>query len=110
MGIVGMMMLFYTSLPFNRMRKILFVTMGTAFLLCAVFLSSFFSLVPLSFQGWLILAVFAALSVPTYMAVHRVVIALGNAFSVLQPEDCRRKGCVIRAAYPYPVRKCLMRF
>ena len=84
MGIVGMMMLFYTSLPFNRMRKILFVTMGTAFLLCAVFLSSFFSLVPLSFQGWLILAVFAALSVPTYMAVHRAVIALGNAFSVLR--------------------------
>lgn len=84
MGLVGMMMLFYTSRPFNVMRTILFCAMGAGLVLGALILSDFFSLVPLTFQSGLVLAVFAALSIPTYMGVQKMVFAIGDACAVLK--------------------------
>lgn len=46
MGIVGMLMLFTTSMPFNTIRRILFISMGALFIILALIMPDFFSLVP----------------------------------------------------------------
>lgn len=84
MAIVGMLMLYSTSIPFNLIRKVLFVSMAVFFVAANIIMAEFFSLVPLSFQSWLIFGVFALLSVPVYIAVKRGIYVLGDILAVLR--------------------------
>lgn len=84
MGIVGMLMLFTTSMPFNTIRRILFISMGALFIILALIMPDFFSLVPLTFRTGLILAVFALMSIPSYIGIYRLISMTGNAFKALK--------------------------
>ncbi|MBR0302524.1 MAG: HAD-IC family P-type ATPase [Clostridia bacterium] len=83
-AIGGFLMLFSTSMPFNRIRVWLFVLMVTGFILASNVLSDFFSLCNLDVRGSLILSVFAILSVPTYIGVHKLVFHAGEWFIILK--------------------------
>lgn len=83
-GLVGLLMLFSTSMPFNRIRKALMCAMTAALVLGAIFAHGLFSLVPLTFQSGLILGVFAILSIPTYIGVHLLTRRMGEWFAILR--------------------------
>lgn len=83
-GLVGLLMLFSTSLPFNRIRTALFIAMSAAFVLGAVIAHELFSLVPLTLQSGLILGVFAILSVPTYIGVYKLTQRMGEWLAILR--------------------------
>lgn len=80
MALVGMLMLFKTSIPFNNVRKALFCAMTVAFVLAICIMPGFFSLVPLTLQSGLILGVFAILSVPTFIGVSGLLTDIENAW------------------------------
>ena len=83
-GFVGLIMLFATSIPFNKIRLTLLVSMTTAFVLGAIFGAKIFSLVPLDFKCGLILAVFAILAIPTYNGIAKFIFNIGEWIPVLK--------------------------
>ena len=90
-GLVGLLMLFSTSLPFNKIRVALFVSMAVALVLGAVFGAKIFSLVPLSLQSSLILGTFSILSIPTYVGVHKLVFHAGEWIAALRKKLSKKK-------------------
>ena len=89
LGLIGLLMLFSTSRPFNRLRAWLFVLMAAALLLSAIVFADLFSLVPLSFGSGLILTVFLILSVPTYMGIHTLLFRLRELKTFLRKKLIR---------------------
>jgi cation-transporting ATPase E len=64
MGIVGLMMVYNTSLPFNTIRKVMMIGVAVTFFACYFFIPTFFTLTPLNASGFLILAVLGLLAWP----------------------------------------------
>lgn len=62
MGVVGLMMVFQTSRPFNGLRTAMFTLLTVAFCVCYFFLSEMFTLSPLDGQSFLIFIVFTMLA------------------------------------------------
>lgn len=83
-GLVGLLMLFSTSMPFNRIRTVLFIAMSAALVLGAVVAHELFSLVPLTLQSGLILGVFSILSIPTYIGVYKLTHHMGEWLAILR--------------------------
>ena len=81
MGLVGLLMLISTSIPFNKIRIALSVTMTVALVGASVLFADFFSLVPLTFQSGLILGTFGILSIPTFIGVSRLIGSLGGVLA-----------------------------
>ena len=77
-GLVGLLMLFSTSIPFNKIRVALAISMTLALIFGAIIGARFFSLVPLSTGSSLILATFGLLSIPAYIGVHKLVFHAGE--------------------------------
>ena len=73
MGIVGLLVLFRTCLPFTLLRKFLVGVLAAAFLFSVLFLRELFLLSPLDFSGILITIVFSLLAYPM---MHVFVIGL----------------------------------
>lgn len=71
MGVVGLMMVFNTCRPFNRLRKLLMVVVTVAFVFCTVFMKTLFTLTEIKFAGMLILVVFSLLAWPVMSVVTR---------------------------------------
>ena len=69
-GLVGILMLYSTSKPFNWIRIVLLVAMTSVFVVGAIFGAKVFSFVPLGKQGTITLAVFSALTVPSYFGIR----------------------------------------
>ena len=65
MGVVGLIMLYRTCLPLNKLRKIMLAALSTAFCLAVLFLRSLFTLSPLHFDSMLVLTVAVLLAYPT---------------------------------------------
>lgn len=65
LGVVGLIMLYRVCLPFNKMRRWLWAAMAFSFAFSLLFLKDLFALTSLTLQSGLILAVFAALALPT---------------------------------------------
>ena len=64
LGIVGLAVLHFTCLPYNKLRKILMISVSATFLFCVTALRGTFGLVDLSASSVLILVVFACLAYP----------------------------------------------
>ena len=64
LGIVGLAVLHFTCLPYNKLRKILMISVSATFLFCITALRGTFGLVDLSASSILILVVFACLAYP----------------------------------------------
>ncbi|NCB50806.1 MAG: HAD family hydrolase [Clostridia bacterium] len=65
LGVVGLLMVHRTSLPYNLLRKTLIVGLSVTFGFCAIFLKNLFTLSSIDFSGMLVLIVFAMLAWPT---------------------------------------------
>lgn len=64
MGIVGLLMVYNTSKPFNTIRKIMMIGVSVVFFACYFFIPTFFTLTPLDASGFLILVVLGLLAWP----------------------------------------------
>ena len=73
MGVVGLGVLYHTCQPFNLLRKILLITMASAFLIALIFFYEIFLLVPLTFESYLVLAVFVLLAYPLMYVLTRLL-------------------------------------
>ena len=80
-GVVGLIMLFSTSLPFNKISAALVAAMTASLALGALLLGKFFSFVPLSGTAWVIFASFAAAAIPLYIGFHVAVKFVGERLS-----------------------------
>ena len=61
---VGILMVYQVSVPFNRLRRLLFGGILAAMLFSFVFLREMFSIHPLSMEATLLLAVFLIITYP----------------------------------------------
>ena len=84
MALVGMLMLISTSIPFNKLRAALCAAMALGTVIGVLAMSGFFSLVPLEFKTKLIFAVFAIMSVPTFIGIKMLTERAGDWLTVLR--------------------------
>lgn len=71
MGVVGLLMVFNTCKPFNRLRKLLMAVITAAFVFCVMFMKTIFTLTEINFANMLILVVFAMLALPVLNVITR---------------------------------------
>ena len=85
LGIVGLLMLYSTSMPFNALRAVLSAGMTVGFIVVSVIGMAMsvavFSLVPLEAKAGAILAVLAVLTVPSYVGIHIMTQRVGERIS-----------------------------
>ena len=65
---IGFMLIFKISIPFNKIRKILFYFCIICFIICSIFLRKFYSLTILS--GELLLMTFALITLSIYILIY----------------------------------------
>ena len=87
LGIVGLAVLHFTCLPYNKLRKILMVSVSATFLFCITALRGTFGLVDLSASSVLILVVFAFLAYPF---MRTLTIGFGQLHSHAEARAERR--------------------
>ena len=58
MGVVGLMMVFRTSKPFNTLRIVMMAFLIAAFAVCYFFFPTYFTIEPLNTRGLLVFIVF----------------------------------------------------
>ena len=73
MGVVGLMMVYRTAKPFNKLRAALLVSVSVGFALCFIFLKWLFNLATLDFLSILVLGVFALLAWPVMTAMDKLL-------------------------------------
>ena len=66
LAVVGLMILFQISKPMNALRWVIWFAMMAGLIFCSFFLSSLFSIYPLSLEGGMLLAVFAVVTEPIF--------------------------------------------
>lgn len=88
-GVVGLTMLYRVCKPFNRLRKILWVSMTTVFVLGATVFKQIFSLSSLSYQSMLILVLFIALAQPVMYFVFGI---LEKCEGIMRRRTLKRKA------------------
>jgi len=71
MGIVGLMMVYKTSKPFNVIRIIMFAAVTAAYAFCYLFIPTWFTLEPLNASGALLLIVFGALAWSVFTLLNK---------------------------------------
>ena len=83
MGVVGLMMVFRTAQPMNRLHIALVAGLSAGMLVCFFFIKPLFNLVPLDFLSYLVLGVFALLAWPTMNVMERFVYELRRLWGAL---------------------------
>ena len=68
MGVVGLMMVFRTSKPFNALRIVMLSLLIVAFTVCYFFFPVYFTIEPLNVRGLLVFVVFALLACSVFWA------------------------------------------
>lgn len=71
MGVVGLMMVFRTSKPFNTLRIVMMSFLIAAFTVCYFFFPTYFTIEPLNTRGLLVFIVFALLACSVFWALRR---------------------------------------
>lgn len=77
MGVVGITVLHYTSLPYNNLRKLLMGAVVVTFVFSATVLRDIFTLVPLDTASILVLAVFILLAFPVIHTISYILRRIG---------------------------------
>ncbi len=72
MGVVGLMMVFRTSKPFNTLRIVMMAFLTAAFAVCYFFFPTYFTIEPLNTRGLLIFVVFALLACSVFWALRHL--------------------------------------
>lgn len=73
MCVVGLIMLYHTAKPLNKLRGGMLALMCVGFLGCFFFLQNIFTLVPLDFLSALVLGVFSLLAWPVMTVMRKLV-------------------------------------
>ena len=89
MGVVGLMMVYRTAKPMNRLHIAMMAGLTAGFVVCFLFLKFVFNLVPLDFLSSLVLGVFALLAWPVMNVMEKGLDSLR--------EGLRKLGRKIRA-------------
>ncbi|NLH00487.1 MAG: HAD-IC family P-type ATPase, partial [Clostridiales bacterium] len=63
-GVVGLLFLHRICIPYNKIRRLLIISMSITFILMIVFFRDYFTLTKLTFSSFLVLAVFSFLAYP----------------------------------------------
>ena len=84
MGIVGLMMVYNTSRPFNTIRRIMMIGVSVTFFACYFFIPTFFTLTPLDASGFLILVVLGLLAWPVLKLFNTLNDKLKSNFDDLR--------------------------
>ena len=71
MGVVGLMMVFRTSKPFNTLRIVMMSFLIAAFAVCYFFFPAYFTIEPLNTRGLLVFIVFALLACSVFWVLRR---------------------------------------
>ena len=71
MGVVGLMMVFRTSKPFNTLRIVMMSFLIAAFAVCYFFFPTYFTIEPLNTRGLLVFIVFALLACSVFWVLRR---------------------------------------
>ena len=90
--VVGLLMLYRTSLPLNLLRKALLIVVTAIFIFCVVFLHELFTITPLDFASTLVLVVFALLACPTFYVLCRFTDRLHTAVSRFLEKRDKKRG------------------
>ena len=72
MGVVGLMMVFRTSKPFNTLRIVMMAFLIAAFAVCYFFFPTYFTIEPLNTRGLLVFIVFALLACSVFWVLRRL--------------------------------------
>lgn len=91
-GMVGLLMLYTTSKPFNWIRVVLLVLMTGVFVTGAIFGAKVFSFVPLGKSATIILAVFLVFTVPAYFGIHGFIVKAGDKFAAHRVKKAAKKA------------------
>jgi len=80
MGVVGLLMLHRTCLPYNLLRRTLMGAMCAGFVLATLFLRELFTLASLDFSSLLVLVVFVFLAEPCFRVMETLVERIHGVF------------------------------
>ncbi|MBQ7715615.1 MAG: HAD-IC family P-type ATPase [Clostridia bacterium] len=89
-GVTGLLMLLSTSLPLNALRTALFVSMATLLVLGAIIGAKVFSFNAIPGNSAIIFAVFAAMTVPVYIGVHKMIRRIGDRIAKRKSEKRKK--------------------
>lgn len=84
MAVVGFMILYRISVPMNRWRLTIFLSMIAGILFCGVFMSELFAITDISLKCSLLLAVFAIASEPIFRYLTQLLDGLRRLRIVIQ--------------------------
>jgi len=92
MGVVGMLVLHRVCTPYNKIRKILVVSMCVTFAFMMFFFKNLFTLVNLSYSSILVLVVFSLLAYPLIQTLGKGLESLDKRFATTQTGSKPRAG------------------
>jgi len=92
MGVVGMLVLHRVCTPYNKIRKILVVSMCVTFAFMMFFFKNLFTLVNLSYSSILVLVVFSLLAFPLIQTLGKGLESLDKRFATTQTGSKPRAG------------------
>ena len=96
LGVVGILMLHRTCVPYNNIRKILIGGLSFAFLFSVLFFKNLFTLSPLNFSSMLVLAVFTLLSYPVIWVLTVAQDRFREFLESRRPKKRVRRGTATR--------------
>ena len=92
MGVVGLMMVYRTARPMNRLHIAMMAGLTGGFVVCFLFLKFVFNLVPLDFLSSLVLGVFALLAWPVMNVMDRGLAALQSLLGDMKKKLTRQRA------------------
>lgn len=92
MGVVGFLVLHRMCIPYNKIRKILMVSMTVTFIFMMLFFKQLFTLTDLSYQSILVLVVFSLLAYPLMKTLSMGLERLDKRFAPRRSSHKSRVG------------------
>lgn len=93
LAIAAAVQLFKVCLPFNKLRRVMFVTSVSAFVFVSVFVKDFFGMVPIRFYHWMLMGIIAVASMILYV-IYSVLVekAMGTTPNIYKVHVCYCDG------------------
>lgn len=98
MGVVGMLVLHRICIPYNRIRKLLMISMSATFVFMLIFFRELFTLTELTFSSKLVLMVFVFLAYPLMKTLSYGLEGLKSSFEESRSRTKKRAGRHVAAA------------
>ena len=67
LAIAAAIQLYKVCIPFNRIRRVMYITMVSVFIFAAIFIKQFFGLTPIRFYHWIVMALIFVCAIILYL-------------------------------------------